>query len=325
MDGKTPLFSVVIPLYNKEATVSRAIQSVLAQSVKSFELIVINDGSSDNSVDRVLAIKDERIALVEQDNQGVSVARNRGIEVAKYPYLAFLDADDEWLPDFLSVIAGLIENFPDAGAYATAYFIKNPGRDPVPANLKYTPRSASGGLIDSYYRCVAYGTNPVWSSAVCIPKSTFTNTGFFPAGVRLYEDLYMWSKIAINYEIAFSNKPSAIYYRDASNRACNQIVPTRGDLQFSKLLSEAIREGRISGGDIAYARDFISRYALLNAFKALVNGDAHESRYIVGHARPASFGRRIRKWMILFLSFFPGAVVKSVYKGGRTLKALVGA
>ena len=325
MDGKTPLFSVVIPLYNKEATVSRAIHSVLAQSVKKFELIVINDGSSDNSVDRVLAIKDERIALVEQDNQGVSVARNRGIEVAKYPYLAFLDADDEWRPDFLSVIAGLIESFPDAGAYATAYFVKNPGRDLVPANLKYIPRSASGGLIDSYFRCIAYGTNPVWSSAVCIPRATFTNTGFFPAGVRLYEDLYMWSKIAINYQIAFNNKPSVIYYRDASNRACDQIVPTRDDLQFSKLLSEAISEGRISGGDIAYARDFISRYALLNAFKALVNGDAQESRYIVGQARPASFGRRVRKWMILLLSFFPGAVVKSVHKGGRTLKALVGA
>jgi glycosyltransferase involved in cell wall biosynthesis len=325
VDGKTPLFSVVIPLFNKEATVSRAIQSVLAQSVKSFELIVINDGSSDNSVDRVLAIKDERIALIEQDNQGVSVARNRGIEIAKYPYLVFLDADDEWLPDFLSVVSGLIESFPGAGAYATAYYIKNPGQNRVPANLKYIPRSASGGLIDSYYRCLAYGNNPVWSSAVCIPKSTFTSIGFFPSGVRLYEDLYMWSNIAINYQIAFNNKPCAIYYRDAANRACDQIVPTRNDLQFSELLSRAISEGKILGGDIAYARDFINRYALLNAFKALVNGDAHESRYIVGHVKPASFGKLIRKWMILLLSFCPGAVVKSARKVGQTLKALVGA
>ena len=324
MDDKTPLFSVVIPLYNKEATVSRAIHSVLAQSVKSFELIVINDGSSDNSVDRVLAIKDERIALVEQDNQGVSVARNRGIKIAKYPYLVFLDADDEWRPDFLSVVSGLIESFPDAGAYATAYYIKNPGRDLVPANLKYIPRSASGGLIESYYRCIAYGNNPVWSSAVCIPKSTFSSIGYFPAGVRLYEDLYMWSNIAINYQIAFINKPSVIYYRDASNRACDQIVPTRDDLQFSKLLSEAISAGRISGGDIAYARDFINRYALLNAFKALVNGDTDESRYIVSHVKPASFGKQIRKWMILLLSFFPGAVVKSIWKVGQTLKSFVG-
>lgn len=325
MDGKATLFSVVIPLYNKEETVSRAIQSVLAQSVKSFELIVINDGSSDRSADRVLAIKDERIALVEQDNQGVSVARNRGIEIAKYPYLAFLDADDEWRPDFLSVVSGLIERFPDAGAYATAYYVKNPGQDLVPANLEYIPRSASGGLIDSYYRCLVYGHNPVWSSAVCIPKSTFTKIGSFPAGVRLYEDLYMWSNIAINYQIAFNNKPCAIYYRDAANRACNEIVPTRSDLQFSELLSTAISEGKILGKDIAYARDFISRYALLNAFKALVNGDVHESRYIARHVKPASFGKRIRKWMILLLSFCPPAVVKSVYKGGQTFKALVGA
>jgi glycosyltransferase involved in cell wall biosynthesis len=325
VDGKAPLFSVVIPLYNKEATVSRAIQSVLAQSVESFELIVINDGSSDNSVDRVLAIKDERIALIEQENQGVSVARNRGIEIAKYPYLVFLDADDEWLPDFLSVVSGLIESFPDAGAYATAYYIKNPGQDLVPANLKYIPRSASGGLIDSYYRCLAYGNNPVWSSAVCIPKSTFTNIGFFPAGVRLYEDLYMWSNIAINYQIAFNNKPCSIYYRDAVDRACNQIVPTRDDLQFSELLLTAISEGKILGGDIVYARGFINRYALLNAFKALVNGNAHESRYILGHVQPASFGKLIRKWMILLLSFFPRAVVKGVWQFGQTLKALVGA
>ena len=325
MDGKAPQFSVVIPLYNKEATVSRAIQSVLAQSVKNFELIVINDGSSDNSVDRVLAFEDERMALIEQDNQGVSVARNRGVEVAKHPYLVFLDADDEWLPDFLSVVSGLIESFPDAGAYATAYYVKNPGQELVPANLKYIPRSASGGLIDSYYRCLAYGNNPVWSSAVCIPKSTFTDIGFFPAGVRLYEDLYMWSNIAINYQIAFINKPCSIYYRDAADRACNEIVPTRDDLQFSELLSRAINEGKILGADIAYARDFVSRYALLNAFKALVSGDAHESRYIVSQVRPASIGKRTRKWMILLLSYFPGAVVKSVWKVGQTLKTLVGA
>lgn len=320
MNDSAPSFSVIIPLFNKEGTISRAIQSVLAQSIPDFELIVVNDGSTDNSLDAVLAIDDSRIAILEQENQGVSVARNRGVEVARSNYLAFLDADDEWLPDFLSVISNLTKSYPDAGAYATAYYVQNPDHDVELASLNFVPKTAAGGLIDSYYRCIASGNNPVWSSAVCIPKSVFVDIGCFPAGVRLYEDLYMWSSIAIKYPIAFSNEPSSIYHRDADNRACNEIVPTRDDLEFSAVLLQAIKDDQISGTDIDYAHKFIGRYALLNSFKAIVAGNRKEGRDIALEHRSIGLKQKLKKCSILLLSYLPPRLIEFVWLSGRRLK-----
>ncbi|KIC01072.1 hypothetical protein OA88_15890, partial [Flavobacterium sp. JRM] len=89
-------FSIVIPLYNKAYYIENTIKSVLYQSFTDYEIIIINDGSTDNSLEKVLEFNDKRIQLYTQQNQGASVARNLGIEKAKYNYIAFLDADDLW-------------------------------------------------------------------------------------------------------------------------------------------------------------------------------------------------------------------------------------
>ena len=90
------MISVVIPLYNKEKQIKRTIQSVLTQTFQDFEIVIVNDGSTDNSTIEVEKIKDSRIRLIHQENAGVSAARNKGIEEAKYELIALLDADDEW-------------------------------------------------------------------------------------------------------------------------------------------------------------------------------------------------------------------------------------
>ena len=90
------MISVVIPLYNKEKQIKRTLQSVLTQTFQDFEIVIVNDGSTDNSTIEVEKIKDSRIRLIHQENAGVSAARNKGIEEAKYELIAFLDADDEW-------------------------------------------------------------------------------------------------------------------------------------------------------------------------------------------------------------------------------------
>jgi glycosyltransferase involved in cell wall biosynthesis len=113
------MFSIVIPLYNKEKYIKRAITSVLDQTIQDFEIIVVNDGSTDNSTNIVKSITDNRIKLINQENQGVSVARNTGIENTKNEYIAFLDADDKWEPYFLEEIRKLIEINKSAGLFAT--------------------------------------------------------------------------------------------------------------------------------------------------------------------------------------------------------------
>src|SRR5690625_5271022 len=117
--------SVVIPLYNKEKHISRAVNSVLNQTYKNFELIIIDDGSTDGSLAVVEKFDDSRIKVFTFKNNGVSVARNLGIEKAKYSYIAFLDADDEWEENFLLNVKKLIQTYPECGMYATLYKFKN--------------------------------------------------------------------------------------------------------------------------------------------------------------------------------------------------------
>ena len=112
-------FSVILPLYNKEKEIANTLKSVLNQTYKADEIIVVDDGSTDNSKEVVKKFKD--VKLIEQKNCGVSCARNRGIKEARNEYICFLDADDLWEEDFLEEIKRLIESFPQAIFYSTSH------------------------------------------------------------------------------------------------------------------------------------------------------------------------------------------------------------
>ncbi|NIA10441.1 MAG: glycosyltransferase, partial [Nitrospiraceae bacterium] len=134
-----PKVSAVIPLYNKAPYIQRALRSVLAQIFQDFEIIVIDDGSTDDGAQIVKSIPDKRIRLIQQENAGVSAARNRGIKEAKGDLIAFLDADDAWKSEFLETILRLKKKFPEAGAYATAYEMVFPSGKIVVPKFKAIP------------------------------------------------------------------------------------------------------------------------------------------------------------------------------------------
>lgn len=116
------MFSVIIPLYNKQSSVDKTIRSVLAQSCQDFEVIVVDDGSTDNSVDVVLNIQDPRINIIRQGNGGPSKARNNGVMHAKGDWILFLDADDELLPDALTIFSNLIYKYPSEKCFAGNHY-----------------------------------------------------------------------------------------------------------------------------------------------------------------------------------------------------------
>jgi glycosyltransferase involved in cell wall biosynthesis len=113
--------SAIIPLYNKQSTIIRAVDSVLAQTEQSFELLIVDDGSSDHSFEKVRAIRDKRVRILRQKNAGPGAARNRGAAEAQATLLAFLDADDEWHEDFLSEGLAALSGSPQSVAYVCAY------------------------------------------------------------------------------------------------------------------------------------------------------------------------------------------------------------
>lgn len=222
-------FSVIIPLYNKAPYVTKAIGSVLAQTFTDYELIIIDDGSKDDSFDvaRKAIEGHGHCRICKQENSGVSVARNNGVAISRGDYLCFLDADDWWEPDFLMEMSRLIEEFPDAGIYGTNYTIVN--------ETKHKTRVAEIGVEEGFERgyinyCQAYAKTmymPLTSISVAIPRSVFDEMKGFPKGIKLGEDFLLWIHIALKYKVAFLNKPLALYNQDVEveNRARHHLHP----------------------------------------------------------------------------------------------------
>ena len=210
----SPIVSVIIPLYNKAPYIKRALDSVLSQSIQDFEIIVVNDGSRDGGELIVEEYIDSRINLLNQENQGVSVARNHGVSVAKADLITFLDADDEWLPQFLENVLGMAKKYPHAGAWGTEVIVERCGK--VRKYHKINPIDSEEGLIPSYFKYTACNSHPLLVISSLISKQVYLDLGGFNENMTEHEDYDLFDRIAYHHEIAYSTLPLAIYHSDAS-------------------------------------------------------------------------------------------------------------
>lgn len=207
------MISIIIPLYNKEASIATALRGVLAQSYQDFEVVVVDDGSTDGGAAVVEQFDDPRIRLIRQANGGVSAARNRGIAEAKGEHVAFLDADDEWMPTFLEEIAALIAAYPECKARATNYIFNSNGVK-SPTLLRKIPFTEERGVMTNYFEVASCSHPPMWTSAVCIDRDLLQEIGGFPVGIKSGEDLLVWARTAVRTQWAYSMKPLAQYNFD---------------------------------------------------------------------------------------------------------------
>ena len=210
-------FSVIIPLYNKAPYIEKALRSVMDQSFTDYEVVVVDDGSQDESASiakAVLACFPVKHQLILQKNAGVSMARNNGVACSQGDYLCFLDADDWWAPTFLEEMSKLIVEYPEAGIYGTGYTIVNETRN----RTRKAPVGVDQGFEKGYINyCQVYAKTlamPLTSISVAVPKSVFIEMRGFPKGIKLGEDFLLWIKIALKYKVAFLNKPLAFYNQD---------------------------------------------------------------------------------------------------------------
>lgn len=241
-NGNTPLISVVIPLYNKEKVVLKTLYSVVKQNFADYEVVVVNDGSTDRSVEIVNESFSNQvnIRIINKSNGGVSSARNRGIQEAKGEYIAFLDADDEWLPEYLSTMADLIFKYPSIQVFASGYSYRNlNGLTSIRLKGIFT---GDTNILDNYFVVASVSSPPLWTSAVIVKKNAICAIGGFPLGVRLGEDLITWAKLACKYEILYTKKSLAIYNQLAENYETGcynfSILPTPDNDVVGKMLDE---------------------------------------------------------------------------------------
>lgn len=209
------MFSIVIPLYNKESSISNTIESVLSQTFTDFEIVVVNDGSTDKGAEKILSFKDDRIRLIQQKSGGVCSARNKGIENASFPYIAFLDADDIWDKDYLKEQQKLIGDFPDAAMWGINFApVVNGEIKPLDTRLPKGFR----GIVENYFSMKRH-SDLFCSSSVVIKKEAFKVADVFDTRIKYSEDLDMWYRIILNFPVVFFDKIMVYYQHDAENRA----------------------------------------------------------------------------------------------------------
>ncbi len=237
-------FSVVIPLYNKEKHIIDAINSVLLQSLPAQEVIVVDDGSTDTGAAKVAALADPRVKLISQQNQGVSAARNNGIAAAQNEYIAFLDADDIWLPFFLEEMYHLILRYPQSGYYASRYQCVDGDDKYTDAKIALDKVQPYSQLMDNYFATASKGDLPFMVSSSVVSKKLLNQIGGFPIGEKMGEDQDFFARAAMATQIAYSPNINLLYRRDSDNKATHQHTPKQ-ECPFSQRLELKRQQGQI--------------------------------------------------------------------------------
>lgn len=286
--------SVVIPLYNKEAEIERALRSVVEQSLTVGEIIVVNDGSTDSSkeiVERfILAHPEVGIHLINQKNSGVSTARNRGIKEAKGDYIALLDADDWWLPNYIAEVCRMMEYYPDADAFSTAFDIvvgDSHTHAAVPTTEGYIS-PAKEALLSRY---------PIIPSTATLRREMVLKCGGFPDGMRIGEDQWLWARMMqqgakfafspmalVRYSLAASNRSATIYRSEESAHSIAELYDPKQDntlneyiarIGLGKAITQSVRGGTEDAKEAIRAFGYtklskrqLLRLKLLNALPA---------------------------------------------------------
>lgn len=308
------MISIVIPLYNKEHQIANTLQSVFAQTYTDYEIVIVNDGSTDKSAEVVEKINDPRIRLIQQQNAGVSAARNKGIEESRGEYIALLDADDEWKPNFLATINNLVNRYPDCDMFATSYEFKDQNGFVTRPNINKIPFNGNEGLLTNYFEISSCSTPPICSSAVVFSKSAIVSIGLFPVGVRLGEDLITWARLACKYKIAYSTEHLAIYvFASQAGRVVPKKQPNKEDY-----VGNAFKE-LVKNYDLPYLKNTAALWHKMRMVTfvqlQMRKGARHEFEIIKSYIRPT---KKDIFWYIM--SFMPISVVQFILKSKSGFK-----
>lgn len=188
-----PLFSVIIPTYNREKFLKKAINSVLLQTVNNFELIIIDDGSTDQTKDLIRSIADHRLKYVFQKHKGVSSARNKGVQTAQGEFIFFLDSDDWFKPNKLEITFNYIKRYPDYKIFHTE---ETWYRNQELLNQKKVHRKPTGYVFKKALKicCISIST-------AAIKKDVFQEIGMFDENLNACEDYDFWLRATAKYKV----------------------------------------------------------------------------------------------------------------------------
>lgn len=296
-----PFFSVIIPLYNKEKFIRKTLTSVLKQSFQNFEIIVVNDGSTDSSEQKILHFNDSRIRYYSKINEGASKARNFGIEKAKADYICFLDADDYWYPEFLSTFHSVILKHQTQKAFSCAIEIETHKKK---YKGQYSIPTKSEVQIIDYFKS-SLKNSIISTSSIILHKDIFKKTGFFDPTIKSGQDTDLWIRVGLNYNIVFINIILATYVFDEKSLS-------RSVKDFDKSLKfEKYTEFEKTNNDLKRFLDY-NRFSL--AIKAKLQNNQEK---FIHFKKDINYRNLPLKKIILI--HLPQNILKLLYKSQKTL------
>lgn len=319
-EQRTPMISVVVPVYNEEEHIYRCIKSILNQTIPDFEIVIVDDGSTDKSIEVIKRIGDARISVIQQHNAGVSAARNRGTEEASCQFIAFLDADDEWLPTHLETMMHLVNKYPDCSVYSTNYkIIDVDGNERLPVNTGLIlPNSEQDGIFANYFEVASKTGPPIFTSAVLIRKDALVGIGGFPPGVTAGEDLLVWARLACAFSLAYASQVT-VHYHFLSYGECVLFARKQDPRDY---VGKSLEELRANCRDKSGALD---RYILLWYRMRLINymkfGDKANASATLKTIRTHN-NIRFSNYIIFLVAFFPEFLRKYILSKWGAYKSI---
>lgn len=307
------MISVVIPLYNKEKQIAYTLQSVFEQTFQNFEIVIVDDGSTDNSVEEVEKFDDSRIRLIHQTNAGVSAARNRGIEEASGELIAFLDADDVWMPEYLATQYGLYQKYPECSVYACNYEFRDSEGKVTPTIIRKLPFEGEDGILSNYFEVASCSHPPICSISIMVKKTAIQAIGGFPLGIKSGEDLLTWARLAVSGVIAYSRKSLAMFIRDEGlfNKDQQLRVPEKEDIVGQELKKLYNINRHIIG---------LNKYvALWHKMRTRIFIDKKDRRKAIKECLISmKYNMNVKILVFLVLIFLPSSFSRKVFKFSNT-------
>ena len=259
------MISIVMPLYNKEISCQKSLKSILSQVFGDWELIIVNDGSTDSSLSVVTSIvcNDPRVKIITQLNSGVSVARNRGIQEASNQYVAFIDADDVWNQYHMNCLYQMLKDQSDAKWFSTSH---------VKSNCKESDKFISNEReklvyerVNYFKHIAAYPKLHVHSSCFMVKKSLAIQVGGYPSSVKIHEDADFYFRLARLTEVVMCSLETVVYCQGSEN--CVSHSPQ--DYPLAPFCLQYIKDRK---GYSFYEKQYVLSHILECAKNAKLNG-----------------------------------------------------
>lgn len=318
-----PQFSVVIPLYNKRPYIRRAVNSVLTQTYHDFEMIVVDDGSTDGSANELLDLKDHRLKIIRQNNSGEGAARNTGIIQAQGKWVAFLDADDEWMPFHLEELHRIENSYPHAGLISTT--CKESIGEEISAVRNDNQYDMLIREVD-YFLEASLKIGFINSTSAAVRSDVTDQIGGFSAR-RTGADLEYWIKVALRYPVAVSHRVTCIYYRDTGgvmqqvnvNKPRATYKPVLSMREFSTPLDVLCiaAEEDPTIWDSPSIRNYVNSTLILGIKGSLFRGDTSNAKNISRMLlRPITIKQQVLKLLLLT----PSAILQAAISTTLNLK-----